>query len=99
MRLIKVGLGNVNTTVGKVTENTDKIIQQAEMMADSLVTIGVFPEQVIGGYPPEDLVQWSAFVEPVKGIAAFCEADSGVIVGIRCGVGDRADTAGAPGAA
>src|SRR5688572_22130087 len=31
-------------------------------MADLDVTLGVFPEQVIGGYPTEDLVQWRAFV-------------------------------------
>jgi NAD+ synthase (glutamine-hydrolysing) len=32
-------------------------------MADDGVTIGLFPEQVIGGYPPEDLIQWQGFVD------------------------------------
>ena len=26
------------------------------------LTIGAFPEQVVGGYPPEDLVQWPGFM-------------------------------------
>ena len=32
-------------------------------MADDSVTLGAFPEQVVGGYPPEDLVQWRAFLD------------------------------------
>jgi NAD+ synthase (glutamine-hydrolysing) len=32
-------------------------------MADGDVTIAGFPEQVIGGYPPEDLVQWRGFLD------------------------------------
>src|SRR5947209_13349031 len=32
-------------------------------MADQHVTIGLFPEQVIAGYPAEDLIQWNGFVE------------------------------------
>jgi NAD+ synthase (glutamine-hydrolysing) len=32
-------------------------------MADADVTIAGFPEQVIGGYPPEDLVQWRRFLD------------------------------------
>jgi len=31
-------------------------------MAAANVTIGAFPEQVVGGYPPEDLVQWPGFL-------------------------------------
>ena len=31
-------------------------------MAGANVTIGAFPEQVVGGYPPEDLVQWPGFL-------------------------------------
>ena len=32
-------------------------------MAADGVTLGAFPEQVLGGYPPEDLVQWRAFLD------------------------------------
>src|SRR3954469_13597533 len=32
-------------------------------MCAAQVTVGVFPESVVGGYPPEDLIQWQAFVE------------------------------------
>ncbi|MCC6705796.1 MAG: NAD(+) synthase, partial [Thermomicrobiales bacterium] len=63
MRLVKIGLGNVNATVGALESNVDRVIRQARAMAADGVTIATFPEQVIGGYPAEDLVQWDAFVE------------------------------------
>ena len=63
MRLIKIGLGTIDTTVGAVEANADRVVMLAEAMAAEQVTIGLFPEQAIGGYPPEDLVQWRGFVE------------------------------------
>jgi NAD+ synthase (glutamine-hydrolysing) len=63
VRLIKIGLGNVDSTVGAFTGNTDRCIAQAHEMAAAGVTVGLFPEQVIGGYPPEDLIQWQGFVD------------------------------------
>jgi NAD+ synthase (glutamine-hydrolysing) len=63
VRLIKIGLGNVNSTVGALSANVDRCIAQAREMAEEGVTVGLFPEQVIGGYPPEDLIQWQGFVD------------------------------------
>ena len=63
MRLIRIGLGTIDTTVGAVESHTDRIVRAVHDMAGADVTVGCFPEQVIGGYPAEDLVQWRAFVE------------------------------------
>lgn len=63
MRLVKISLGSVNTTVGALRANMDRAIAMARKMAAEGVTVGVLPEQLVGGYPPEDLVQWRAFVE------------------------------------
>ena len=62
MRLIKIALGNVNPTVGAVRSNVDQVLAQAREMAADGVTVGCFSEQVVGGYPPEDLIQWRAFL-------------------------------------
>lgn len=62
MRLIKIALSSVNATVGSVRSNTDRCRRMAGEMAAAGVTVGAFPEQVIGGYPAEDLVQWGGFV-------------------------------------
>lgn len=67
MRLVRIGLANVDTTVGAVRANVDRAIALAREMAASGVTVGVFQEQLVGGYPSEDLVQWHAFVEAQRG--------------------------------
>ena len=63
MRLVRVGLGSIDTTVGAFRENTDRALALAHDMAADGVTVGVFPEQPIGGYPVEDPIQWQGFVE------------------------------------
>ncbi|MGB3329459.1 MAG: NAD(+) synthase [Thermomicrobiales bacterium] len=63
MRLVNLGLGNINSTVGAFAANTDRCLEQARAMAEAGVTVALFPEQVIGGYPAEDLIQWQGFVE------------------------------------
>ncbi len=63
MRLVKVGLGSINTTVGAFGANVDRALEQVREMAVGNVTIALFPEQLIGGYPCEDLVQWHSFID------------------------------------
>jgi NAD+ synthase (glutamine-hydrolysing) len=63
VRLIKVGLASINTTVGAFQANVDAAIAAARRMADDGVTLGLFPEQAVGGYSPEDLIQWQGFVD------------------------------------
>lgn len=62
MRLAKLAVASVSPTVGAVHSNVSRLIAVAKEMADANVTIGAFPEQAIGGYPPEDLVQWPGFL-------------------------------------
>lgn len=63
MRLAKVAAASVSPTVGAVSSNVSRLIAIAKEMADADVTIAGFPEQVVGGYPPEDLVQWRGFLD------------------------------------
>ena len=63
MRLVKLGLAAVNTTVGAFGKNVDRAVGMAREMAAQQVTVAVFPEQLVGGYPQEDLVQWQRFVD------------------------------------
>ncbi len=63
MRLLKLGLGSVNTTVGAFAANVDRAVVLARKMAKDGVTVGLFQEQLVGGYPAEDLIQWQGFVE------------------------------------
>jgi NAD+ synthase (glutamine-hydrolysing) len=63
MRLVRIALANVNATVGATRSNVDRVVTAARAAAADGATLVAFPEQVVGGYPPEDLVQWRAFVE------------------------------------
>jgi NAD+ synthase (glutamine-hydrolysing) len=63
MRLVKIGLASVNATVGAVQSNLARCLEALAEMEAAGVTIACLPEQVLGGYPSEDLVQWRGFVE------------------------------------
>jgi NAD+ synthase (glutamine-hydrolysing) len=63
MRLAKLAVASVSPTVGAVASNVSRLVTVAREMAAADVTIGAFPEQVIGGYPPEDLVHWRGFLD------------------------------------
>ena len=63
MRLAKLAVASVSPTVGAVASNVSRLVAVAGEMAAADVTIGAFPEQVIGGYPPEDLVHWRGFLD------------------------------------
>jgi NAD+ synthase (glutamine-hydrolysing) len=63
MRLVRIALCNVNATVGAVRSNVDRCVRLGMGAAEDGATIAVLPEQVIGGYAQEDLVQWRAFVD------------------------------------
>jgi NAD+ synthase (glutamine-hydrolysing) len=63
MRLLRVALAHVNSTVGACRSNVDRAVTLARAAAADGATLVAMPEQVIGGYPPEDLVQWRSFVD------------------------------------
>src|SRR6185295_14665535 len=63
MRLARIAIANVNTTVGAVRSNVDRAIAVAREAAADDATIVLLPEQMIAGYSPEDLVQWRSFVD------------------------------------
>jgi NAD+ synthase (glutamine-hydrolysing) len=74
MRLAKLAVACVSPTVGAVHANRARLLSIARAMAADDVTLAAFPEQVIGGYPPEDLVQWRGFVDGQRrSLEAFTE--------------------------
>lgn len=62
MRLIQIAVASVDPTVGAVRSNVDRMLVQAREMAAADVTLACYSEQVVGGYPPEDLIQWRSYV-------------------------------------
>ena len=94
MRLAKLAIASVSPTVGAVISNVDRLIEVAHAMGKADVTIGAFPEQAVGGYPPEDLVQWRGFLDGQRReLDRFAAATAGYgtvyVVGLAVSVGGQ----------
>jgi NAD+ synthase (glutamine-hydrolysing) len=77
MRTLRIGLCQINTTVGDIDGNTKKIlgyIAKGKKMETDLL---VFPEMAVTGYPPEDLLLMPKFIEAnLKAIRTIAKATS-----------------------
>ncbi|HVN02886.1 MAG TPA: NAD+ synthase [Bryobacteraceae bacterium] len=60
---MKIALAQINTTVGDLSGNVDRMIRAAHDAAAAGAQIVVFPELSVTGYPPRDLVEKPTFVE------------------------------------
>ncbi|HXH82272.1 MAG TPA: nitrilase-related carbon-nitrogen hydrolase, partial [Candidatus Tectomicrobia bacterium] len=63
MRLFRVALAQINPTVGDLEGNVRKIVEHLERARAAGAALIAFPELAITGYPPEDLLFKSAFIE------------------------------------
>jgi NAD+ synthase (glutamine-hydrolysing) len=61
--IIRVALAQINTIVGDLKGNRDKILEWIDKARQIKADIVVFPEMAITGYPPEDLLLKPDFVE------------------------------------
>lgn len=59
----RVAMAQINTTVGDFEGNTRKIIERIEQAAALGADIVSFPELAVTGYPPEDLLIKSDFIQ------------------------------------
>jgi NAD+ synthase (glutamine-hydrolysing) len=63
MNRFRVGLAQINPIVGDVEGNARAIVEMMERARSLGCRLVAFPELAITGYPPEDLVFKSAFIE------------------------------------
>ena len=84
MRTFRVGIAQINPTVGDLSGNTRKIVQFIDEAKSLSVDLLAFPELAITGYPPEDLLLKSQFItqnqESLNEIVKHT-ADIAVVVG------------------
>jgi NAD+ synthase (glutamine-hydrolysing) len=88
---LKIGLAQINTTVGDFAANSGKIRQMYASAKEAKIDLLVFPELSVCGYPPEDLLLKKSFLAENKKVveqiaadcpdimilAGFAEADGG----------------------
>jgi NAD+ synthase (glutamine-hydrolysing) len=63
MRRLRIGLAQINTTVGDLRGNVDRIVAGIQHARKHQVDMVLFPELSIPGYPPEDLLLKPSFIE------------------------------------
>ncbi|MCX7913950.1 MAG: NAD+ synthase [Thermodesulfovibrionales bacterium] len=81
MRSIRIALCQINPTVGDFDGNVKKILEYIDLASQFCPEIIAFPELVITGYPPEDLLLKPQFIEDnLKALNAIKEKVGDVIV-------------------
>src|SRR5512136_890427 len=63
MRRLRIGLAQINATVGDLRGNTARIVDGLGRAREHRVDLVLFPELAIPGYPPEDLLLKPSFIE------------------------------------
>jgi NAD+ synthase (glutamine-hydrolysing) len=85
---LRLALAQVNATVGDITGNVRKVLSACGRAREAGADLVVFPEMVLPGYPPEDLLLRASFVE--ENLAAWEEvAGSSGGVTVVAGFVDR----------
>jgi len=89
---IRIGLAQINASVGDLDGNTKKILRFVQD-ADKLgVDIIAFPELAITGYPPEDLLLKPGFVDDnLESLRLIAKKTSSLDIAIITGFIDRSD--------
>ncbi len=81
MRRLRIGLGQINSTVGDFEGNVRKILDGIARARAAGCRLVAFPELAIPGYPPEDLLFKPAFIEAnLRALDTVAAASRGLTV-------------------
>ena len=84
---MKIALAQINPTVGDFTGNLSKIVDASRRAAAAGARIAVFPELVICGYPPADLLEKPSFLaSAVRAVEELRLATAGLSAAVLVGV-------------
>ncbi|MDQ4040052.1 MAG: hypothetical protein M3313_17320, partial [Actinomycetota bacterium] len=78
----RIALAQVNMCVGDLSGNAERVRSQARSAAGAGADLVAFPEMMITGYPPEDLVLRRSFAQASEATLGVLATD---LVGDGCG--------------
>jgi len=82
---MKIGIAQVNPTIGDFPGNAGKVLSFAERAHEAGCALVVFPEMCLCGYPPMDLLDYDNFVEEnlkaLRRVQAGAPGGIGIVVG------------------
>ena len=92
MSTLRVGLAQINTTVGDLDGNVAIVLEHAQRAAELGVDLVAFPELTVTGYSPEDLLLRPSFIldnqRALERIVESAPAAVTLVVGFVDGVGE-----------
>ena len=89
-RTFRLALAQINPTVGDIPGNTAKILDYLERARQAQADLVAFPEMAICGYPPEDLLFKTPFLQDnVAAMQQVVAASQGIAVVVGYVHGDR----------
>ena len=81
LRRLRVGMAQINTTVGDFKGNIQKVLEAVSQARSLGVDLLTFPELAICGYPPEDLLLRPQFIEEnLKSLDRIMKQSSGLTI-------------------
>jgi NAD+ synthase (glutamine-hydrolysing) len=90
---MRIALGQINTTVGDLSGNVDRIVSASREAVSRGAEVIVFPELSLTGYPPRDLVEKDSFLQRTQEeLQRLCEETVGLDAIIVCGYVGRAES-------
>src|SRR3990172_3104709 len=79
MRTLRVGLAQINTTIGDMEGNVARVLDYVGRARALGVDVVAFPELTVTGYPPEDLLLRPSFVrDNLEALAAVVKGCGGI---------------------
>jgi NAD+ synthase (glutamine-hydrolysing) len=89
---MRIALAQVNPVVGDLTGNAAKVTEYARRAAAGGARLAVFPELVLNGYPPRDLVEKPSFLARTEEALEQLARDTADLpLAIICGFVGRCD--------
>ncbi len=80
-RRLRIGMAQINTTVGDFAGNRRKILKAIDEARSSGVDLLTLPELAVCGYPPEDLLFKPQFIaENLRSLEKVVDASSGLTI-------------------
>ncbi len=87
---LRIGIGQINPTVGDIDANAEKIISYIQRGEQEGIQLLVFPELAISGYPIWDLANKKQFVhENLKALKKIASSTAGTRITVAVGFIDR----------
>ena len=78
---MRLALAQINSVVGDVDGNAAKVVAWMERARDANADLVLFPELVVTGYPPEDLLLRPGFIRAARrAVEGIAKATHGVTV-------------------